>query len=234
MSVRAPDLGLFTPRARLVRTVLGKRGQAVIHLDRQGRADLALINQTRRAAPLLLRDAAALHLLACVRAATRLNGAMAEAGVLAGGSARLICAAKGGAPLHLFDVFDTLQDDPCPAGDAGAVKRHFGAVHGTQQEVSELLRPYPAVRLHPGLFPGSAAALGELRFAFVHLDLDLAQGTRDALAFFVPRMLPGAILIGDDYNLPEVASSFAEFFAGRDDPLIALPWAQVMVVKLSG
>ena len=59
---------------------------------------------------------------------------MAEAGVLAGGSARLICEGKGEAALHLFDVFETLQGaDPAEGGEVQAarltyelVKRRYG------------------------------------------------------------------------------------------------------------
>ena len=232
----APDLGLFTPRARLLRNLLGRRGLSLIHLDRQGQADFATVSETRRLAPLLLRDPAALHILACARAAARLGGAFAEAGVLAGGSARLICEAKGPAPLHLFDVFETLQGEPGAtlAADESAVRDHFGPIHGTRRQVEELLRPYPAVHLHAGLFPASAAHLADLRFAFVHLDMDLAQSTRDALEFFHPRMLPGGILVGDDYNLAEVRQAFEAYFAGRGETLVALPWSQVMLVKLPG
>jgi len=81
----------------------------LVGLDPQGRADLAVIRQTRAMTRLLMQDAAALTILAWARSAVRLGGDLAEAGVFMGGSARLICEVKGPAPLHLFDVFDTLQ-----------------------------------------------------------------------------------------------------------------------------
>jgi len=231
-----PDLSPYTIRGRLLRGLLGWRGTALLNLDPDGRADLAVISHTRKIAPLLMRDAPALHIMACVRAAARLGGAMAEAGVFCGGSARLICEAKGAIPLHLFDVFETLQsagDRPLdPGGEA--VKAHFGAIHATQAQVERLLASYPQVHVHPGLFPQTTAGLENERFAFVHLDLDLAQGSRDALEFFHPRMLPGGILLGDDYNIPEVRDAFEGYFSGRGEMLVALPWPQVMVVKLPG
>lgn len=194
----------------------------------QARGDLALVHETRRRTALLMTDAAALHLVACVRAASGLDGAMAEAGVLMGGSARLIAATKSAATLHLFDVFETLQADDAPHTAVGA---HFGGVHGILAAVEELLAPFADVRFHPGIFPHSAAGLGDMRFAFVHLDLDLPEGTRDALEFFYPRLLPGGILLGDDYADPGVRETFESFFAGKPETLIALPWSQGMIVK---
>jgi hypothetical protein len=157
---------------------------------------------------------------------------MAEAGVLCGGSARLIAAAKAEAPLHLFDVFETLQPPATPTATGEAeVRAHFGTTHGSRAQVAALLASYPGVMLHPGVFPHTAAALADARFAFVHLDLDLPGATREALAFFYPRLLPGGILIGDDYDDPDVRRTFAEWFAGKGDTTVGLPWAQVMVVR---
>jgi hypothetical protein len=52
-----------------------------------------------------------------------------------------------------------------------------------------------------------------------------------ALEFFYPRLLPGGILIGDDYADAGVRGTFEDFFAERDETLIALPWSQGMIVK---
>jgi len=149
-------------------------------------------------------------------------------------AARLICAAKGEAPLHLFDVFDTLQRDAPLGPDEQAVRAYFGKVYAPLDQVQELLSPYPNVHFHPGLFPGSAEAVADRHFSFVHLDLDLAKGTADALEFFYPRLLAGGVLIGDDYNLAPVRETFAAYFAGRSDAYAVLPWGEVVVVKSAG
>jgi hypothetical protein len=195
--------------------------------------DLKVVADTRARTPLLMQDAAALQLLACVRASRALGGALAEAGVYRGGSARLICEAKGDRPLHLFDVFETLQASgvELPAGSAAReVRDHFGTVHASQAAVAKLLAGYVSVHIHAGILPDSAAAVANERFAFVHLDLDLARGTCDALEFFRPRMLPGGIIVGDDYESAAVKGAFAEHFDGRSDTIIELPWSQVIVV----
>src|SRR4051794_2505717 len=173
-------LGDYSFKGRLLRALLARRGAAVVHMaDAAGRRDLALVRETHALAPLLVQDASALQILACVRACRGLGGAMAEAGVFAGASARLICGAKGDAPLRLFDVFETLQAPP-GAGDSGRateLRRHFGAVHGARAEVERLLAPYPGVHLHAGVFPDTARGLEGEPFSFVHLDLDLEPST---------------------------------------------------------
>lgn len=218
---------------RALRTLVASRGAIMAPLGAGWEAELPLIRATRRLVPMLLSDAAALQILIAVRAARRLDGAMAEAGVFHGGSARLICHAKGDTSLHLFDVFETLQaaDAAMTSGDAATVRDHFRTTHGQRSAVEALLAPYPAVHVHAGVFPETADAVADERFAFVHLDLDLPGATRDALDFFHPRLVPGGILIGDDYADRKVREVFGTFFADRPDTLIELPWGQVMVVR---
>ncbi len=220
--------------AAMLRGLLARRGLVAAPLGREWAASLDAIRDTRARVPLLMNDAAALQIQVAVRAARRLGGAMAEAGVLMGGSARLICEAKGAAPLHLFDVFEGLQRSAGAVGAAADIAAHFGPTHGVAAEVARLLADYPEVHLHPGVFPQSAAALAGARFAFAHIDLDLPQGIRAALDFFHPRLLPGGILIADDYQDADVRCTVDAFFDGRDDTVFALPWGQAMIVRQGG
>jgi hypothetical protein len=103
-------------------------------------------------------------------------------------------------------------------------------VHGKLSDVRRLLAGYRDVYIHPGLFPDTAADLGDFRFSFVHLDLDLPEPTRAALEYFHPRMLPGGIIIADDYRDRALRDCLASWFESRPDTLIEMPWAQLMVV----
>lgn len=232
----APDIPGWRSRLRpgaLLRSILAQRGVMTAPLWGTAAADLHLIRETRERVPLLMPDAAALQIILAVRAVHRLDGALAEAGVYRGGSARLICTAKGDKPLHLFDVFDTLQPNSnvVVPRDGHAVRDHFGPVHGALQEVERLLSAYPAVNIHPGLLAGTCKTVSDTEFSFVHLDLDLPDCMRDGLEFFYPRLLQGGILIGDDCHDPDVRTVFASFLAKRDDTWFELPWGQIMIVK---
>jgi hypothetical protein len=224
----------FSFLGRLARWLLAHRNATIVHaIFPEARRDLDLIARTRRDVPLLVEDAAALEILAHVRAACRLGHAMAEAGVFAGGTARLICEAKGELPLYLFDAFDTLRDGRLSSANevAAELESLFGSVHVPRSKVESTLRGYPGVHILSGFFPDSTRGLEELQFSFVHLDLDLEMSTRAALEFFYPRLCRGGMIVGDDYNLPGVRRAFDEFFSARTVTLIALPWAQVIAVR---
>jgi hypothetical protein len=217
---------------RALRAIAGRRGCIVAPVSAEWQRERRIIAETRLSTQFLLSDPAALHILACVRAARNRPGAMAEAGVFKGGSARLICENKGDSPLHLFDIFEGLQGQSAAvSGEAREVQNHFGPVHGNLAEVKRLLDPFAGVHFHPGLFPDSAAGLEELRFSFVHLDLDLVGPTRSALEYFHPRLNPGGILIGDDYDDPQLRRCFEAYFETRPDTVMELPWSQVMVIR---
>ncbi len=220
----------LTFAGRVARWWLARRHATIVHLIfPEARRDLELVARTRREVPVLVEDAAALEILAHVRAARRPGLAMAEAGVFAGGTARLICEAKGDAPLYLFDVFDTPHSSSDEAG--AELESRFSELHVPRRDVEGVLQGYAGVHFRPGLFPESTQGLEDLQFSFVHLDLDLEAGTRAALEFFYPRLCRGGILIGDDYNLASVRRPFDAFFGARRDPVIALPWGQAIVVR---
>ncbi len=171
--------------------------------------------------------------LAC--AVRSLPGDYAEVGVYRGGSARFLCAAKGDAALHLFDTF---QGMPAvnPSTDGHFQEGEFA--DGTMETVRTYLADWPKVHLHPGVFPQSAAGLssdGNLRFKFVHLDVDLYLSTLHGLEWFYPRMERGGVIITHDYGLlevPGVKQAFDEFFRDKPEIVIPLWYSQAMIVKL--
>jgi O-methyltransferase len=222
-------------RGSLLRRALATRGLVVAGLSgAAARRDFEIVRRVRREVPLLVHDTSALMLLACAKAAASLGGSMAEAGVYRGGTARLICEVKGSATLHLFDVFDTLHTNAMSSGSDAAdeVRSYFGSFHALASDVRKLFAHETDVRLHPGVFPDSARSLDSERYSFVHLDLDLERGTFDALEYFYPRLLPGAFLIGDDYNMVGVRRAFERYFEGLPGRVVGLPWGQALVTKV--
>lgn len=228
----AYDMRHMKPTARLIQMItLG--GQ--VGLFRLGYGMCNYRSQSRRA---ILREIVCLqkerrfpltpleaHQLWCAAASTaKVPGAIAEVGVFQGGSAKLLSLALPGKPLHLFDTFQGLPD-ACP-------ELEKGDYFGSYDRVKAYL---PNALLHRGLFPrDTGATVAAERFCFVHLDMDLYEGTRDALAFFYDRLAPGGIILTHDYiQLPGPTKAFEEFFASRREPLIALSGFQCMAVKVS-
>jgi len=158
------------------------------------------------------------------KACEKVDGDLAEVGVYKGATAALILKVSG-KKLHLFDTFQGLPDSEGKfekgewTGTLGAVKQN-------------LARWESRVEYHVGLFPESAKGL-DVRFSFVHLDMDLYAGTKAALEWFWPRLSKGGAILSHDYPLSDgVIRAFHEFFDARREPFVPLSGCQCVAVKL--
>jgi hypothetical protein len=161
-----------------------------------------------------------------VLAVQKIPGDMAEVGVYRGGTAAVILNASHGKHLHLCDTFAGLPD----SGDY--LKK--GEYAGSREAVARTLAAYnDRITLHAGLFPKDTGHdLEGLRFSFVHLDMDLYEGTLEALGFFWPRMNAGGILLSHDYpQISGIVRAFRDFFASQPEPFIPLSGQQCMAIK---
>jgi O-methyltransferase len=137
---------------------------------------------------------------------SRLAGAganLAEIGVYKGGGTYFIAAAANkffpAKPLiHAFDTFEGHPADIHPDLDGG----HYpGAFRDTSfAEVKQYLSVFDNVVLHQGRFQDKCGAVSGQPFAFVHIDVDIYSATRDCLEFFADVMIPGGIILVDDYG----------------------------------
>lgn len=179
---------------------------------------------------LLLNHAEACQIISAVRAVASVPGDMAELGVFAGASARLIADhMQPGKTLHLFDTFEGLP----AVGELDAARFAAGEFSSTLESAREYLNTAESVRFHKGLFPQTAGAVEDTRFSFVHLDVDIYSSTLAGLEFFYPRMSKGGIIITHDFMSADgVTAAFREFFDGKPEPVIELTGYQALVVKL--
>jgi hypothetical protein len=162
-------------------------------------ADRSLVSDDRLA---VLRD--------CTLATNGLPGDVAELGVFRGGTAKLIGHFAPGARLHLFDTFTGIpEDDAAPAGH-----HRRGDFPSDVEDVRRYLSNPNAI-FRVGVFPATAPRDG-VRFRLVHIDGDILQTTEAALDWFGRRMVPGGIIVLDDFeweNCPGVATAVRERFA---------------------
>ena len=172
------------------------------------------------------------NLWTLARQVQTLSGAYAEAGVYDGGSARILCEAKGAEHLHLFDTFEGMPETD-PQADPHFTAGQFADTN--RQKVADYLAAFPNVHLHQGFFPASAADVpADRRFKFVHLDLDIYRSTLDGLRYFYPRLVRKGVIISHDYGnvtAPGVKKAFDEFLAETDEPLVQLWDTQCVLIK---
>jgi len=137
---------------------------------------------------------------ALVVALRQTPGDIAEFGVATGETAREMIAyleaAGSGATAHLFDTYTGL---PTPHPEDAIDARVTGRYAGSEAQVRETLREVRQFVLYPGRFAEGAAAF-EAPLAFAHIDADLYTGTRDALAVCQRCVVPGGLVVVDDYG----------------------------------
>jgi hypothetical protein len=175
-------------------------------------------------------------LQSCLRSIARLEGDVAECGVRQGRSTIFMLTADlRDRQYHLFDSFEGLSE---PSSEDrmhnGAQGWEKGALATEESVARANLRDFKNVNFHVGWIPETLEQVSDRKFAFVHIDVDLYEPTVSSLAFFHDRLLPGGMIVCDDYGsarCPGARKAFDEFFAGRPEGIIELPTGQALVTK---
>lgn len=136
-------------------------------------------------------------ILALVRDLGAVAGDIAECGVYQGGALREIALAAPDRRVIGFDTFEGLPREAWRVGEPHGVG-DFGDT--SYEAVAAAVSGAENVELARGLFPQSAGPFECNRFALVHIDFDFYQSTRDAIAWFLPRMAPGGAMVFDDVD----------------------------------
>lgn len=127
------------------------------------------------------------------------EGVVAEVGVYKGGSLKVLGKLFDDRLVIGFDTFEGLPKEQWIESEL----HEPGDFNDTTfEDVQEFLRDTPNVVLIKGLFPESGAQCQGMGFSLVHLDTDFYLSTKLSLEWFWPRMLPGGIIVFDDYQWP--------------------------------
>lgn len=162
-----------------------------------------------------------------------LPGDTAEAGVYMGTTSWFICdSVRGHGKTHYgFDSFEGLsQPDP---EDGSRWGPHD--LTAPEEVARQRLAEFPA-RLYKGWIPDCFAQADIDQLCFAHIDVDLYAPTRDAIAFFYPRIVPGGIIVCDDYGFatcPGATRAVDDFVANQPEEVVHSPTAQAIIVKRS-
>ena len=182
-------------------------------------------------------------LIEFARSVRHLAGSTAECGVARGVGSALICKAledtyASDDQHYGFDAFSGL---PAPAE---IDKMHAGGKGWRQGDLShdgalatELFARFDHAELRVGWIPDTFIGLEEQSFRFVHVDVDLYQGTWDSLAFLYPRLVNGGVVLLDDHGMttcPGARKAALEYFAEVGEQVVDLPTGQGLVIKRVG
>ncbi len=191
----------------------------------------ALLVDVRRLS--LNRPPSLFNLYQLASAVRHLPGDIAEVGVYKGGTGRLLAQvfAGTGKKIFLFDTFAGMPD----AVDPTVEDWKPGDFADTSLEaVRAAVAPWPEVSCVPGRFPETADAVAGRRFCLAHVDVDIQQSVRDCCDFFYPRLVPGGMLVLDDYGFRSCVGArraVDEFVADKPERVLYLPTGQGVVIR---
>ena len=131
---------------------------------------------------------------------------------------------------------DVAQADQRVSSDASMLNPAMPELGtGLYERVRKKFLDYPQVRLMKGLIPEVFASGCAERIAYLHIDLNQAPAEVAALEHLFDRMVPGAILILDDYEWSGIyrEQKLAEdiWFEPRRYRVMPLPTGQGIVIK---
>lgn len=194
-------------------------------------------------------------LLQAFRATQDLDGETAEAGCLFGLASLLFCRYEQalrpdyrGATHHVFDSFiglsfpdpqdlqtelhnpwiDALQEERKTS--TGAIPQGDSFLERTRA----VLADFSEIDFNVGWIPEVFASVPTRRYRFVHVDVDLYAPVKASLEFFYPQLLPGGLIVIDDYgftNWPGVREATDEFAAAHGAPVISLTTGNAIMMK---
>jgi O-methyltransferase len=161
-----------------------------------------------------------------------IEGEIAECGAYKGASALLMCRSLLGSKslAHLFDSFEGL-DEPQPVDGTYWQK---GSLSVGEAALHETLRGFDNYRVYKRWIPERFPEVSDCRFRFVHIDVDLYRATLASLEFFFPRLMPGGLVLLDDYGFsscPGAKQATDEFFADKPENIAMLPTGQAFAIK---
>lgn len=203
---------------------------------------------TTRSSPIPFGRRQRFHALVQLFRRTRtLEGMMAECGCFRGLSSYLLCSihrleADGGFDGRGYRIFDSFQGLSPPQPEdavedseprAALLRRMTRAGHfaAPLEHVKESLRGFPQIEFFPGWIPEAFPDEPGARYRFVHLDVDLYQPTKAGLEYFYPKVVPGGIIVCDDYGWPGARKAVTEFCAQAGVPFETTPHTQAYIVR---
>lgn len=153
-----------------------------------------------------------------MRPTIRLKGEIVECGSWRGLSSYILChylksddTDYTGRGYNIVDSFEGLSE---PTSEdvieqqlvllgrdrQGEAFKASGAYMASEEVVRESLSDFSGISYHRGWIPEVLVKLKRKRFKFVHIDLDLYSPILGSLEFFYPRLVPGGIIVCDDYG----------------------------------
>lgn len=163
-----------------------------------------------------------------------LSGCIAECGSYVGVAAWFISNELPETDFFLFDSFEGLSA-PCEKDRVrpGVQQWKIGDLQATQDSLQKNLSGFGKYHVMKGWIPERFHELEDRQFKLVHIDVDLYEPTLHSLEFFYERMVPGGVIIMDDYgfeNCPGAYRAANEFMQNKPERIVHLTTGQGVII----
>ena len=170
--------------------------------------------------------------------ASSLQGDYVECGVYKGGYSKAILSYLRFEDLdktfHLFDTFNGLDTSQIsPEERRRGIPDLYGHYEDVYDEVVQLF-PQKYVKLHKGSVPSTLEESLIEDVAYLSIDMNNATPEIAAANFFWDKLVPGAVLIIDDYGFAAHKAqkdAFDAFAKEKGVSILSLPTAQGIILK---
>ena len=139
--------------------------------------------------------------------------------------------------FFIFDSFEGLSEfedeDGKPALTIKEENRRKEFACSLDQ-VKDNLKEFDFIDYKKGWIPTRFCDVSDMKFSFVHIDVDLYQPIRDSLDFFYPRLVPGGVIVLDDYGylaFPGAKKAVDRFLREKPDFFLPLPSGSAFLLK---
>jgi len=133
--------------------------------------------------------------------------------------------------LHLYDSWGPMKEDGLLKNESSSIGRYSELeLDNTKKNLKEFEK---ITFYHKGYIPDIFDIDLETpsSIVYLHIDLNSTTPTMDALKFFFPKLIPGGVILFDDYgwsNHKDTKHAIDDFFKDKPGILMQLPTAQAI------
>jgi O-methyltransferase len=172
--------------------------------------------------------------------AARLPGDFVECGVNTGITSLAVCEYidfnKTGKCFWLFDTFCGIPEEQMNEREKALGRQSYNSwwYSDCWEQTKANFAAFPKANLIRGPVPSSLATVQIDKVCYLSIDMNIAYPERAAVEFFWPKLVPGGVVILDDYawkGHEEQKRAMDEFATSQEVSVLTLPTGQGMMIK---
>ncbi len=168
----------------------------------------------------------------------KLEGDFVECGVNTGAYSKAIIEYINfnatGKTFYLLDTFKGLDEKQITEEERKAgVGNYLSAYKNVYEQVKETFRN-DRVKIIQGLVPDTLGQVDTNKIAYLSIDMNVVAPEIAAMEYFWDRIVPGGVLIHDDYGFPQhiqQKKAVDEFVKRKNTSILCLPTGQGIIFK---